>query len=438
MIANAIRTSIFATSTRFQNCKSLEIIIINPPPASPNAEQQQSQPPLQQIQQQLQQQPMAYAPIAKIKKFTGEENDAQLAFLQYFSNNNSINQLANTFTTIKQGENETVTTYLRCFYRNLCQIQAIQTDYFTVPQILNQFIRGLHSSILQCIHPIHPADLQAAITNTQDFEVAELETSHAQAINLVINGSSELDFKLKQFSDSINQKLERYLADNHTIYQPPQQHNNSENLNHFQNQSHPLSSNQLWQQETPISTNLPANDATANISTTHISTFSLSTATTNNISITTATNNLSDTHTIRIITVEFRNQNYLSLLVTTENALPNIWEPKQKQLLTNILPATVIEDESLAVIFPFKIEKLTETSLFSGATLEEKPIMAMYTDAKVDSHSIKLILDIDHAANTRIITANGATKTPISKIDDFPIEVNGITISIKVLVMEAT
>ncbi|KAG9305894.1 hypothetical protein G9A89_016546 [Geosiphon pyriformis] len=89
----------------------------------------------------------------------------KLAFLQYFSNNNSINWLVNTFTTIKQRENEAVTTYLGCFHRNLCQIQAIQTDYFTVSQILNQFIRGLYSSILQCVYPMHPADLQAAVTN---------------------------------------------------------------------------------------------------------------------------------------------------------------------------------------------------------------------------------------------------------------------------------
>ncbi|KAG9284392.1 hypothetical protein G9A89_023649 [Geosiphon pyriformis] len=149
-------------------------------------------------------------------------NAFKLAFLQYFSNNNSINQLANTFTTIKQGENEAVTTYLGCFYKNLHQIQTIQTDYFTVPQILNQFIKGLHSSILQCICPIHPVDLQAAVTNTRDFKAAKLEANHAQAINLVMNELSELDSKLKQFSDSINQKLEGYLIDNQAIYQPPQ------------------------------------------------------------------------------------------------------------------------------------------------------------------------------------------------------------------------
>ncbi|KAG9288998.1 hypothetical protein G9A89_015547 [Geosiphon pyriformis] len=55
---------------------------------------------------------------------------------------------------------------------------------------------------------MHPVDLQVAVTNARDFETAELKANHNQTVNLVINRSSELDFKLKQFSDSINQKLE--------------------------------------------------------------------------------------------------------------------------------------------------------------------------------------------------------------------------------------
>ncbi|KAG9289693.1 hypothetical protein G9A89_014428 [Geosiphon pyriformis] len=121
----------------------------------------------------------------------------KIEFLRYFSNNNSINHLANIFTTIKQGENEAVTTYLGHFHRNLCQIQAIQTDYFTA---------------------------------------AELEANHVQVINLVMNKLFELDSKLKQFSELINQKLEEYLANtNQAIYQSPQQCNNQENRNHSQN-----------------------------------------------------------------------------------------------------------------------------------------------------------------------------------------------------------
>ncbi|KAG9290358.1 hypothetical protein G9A89_007089 [Geosiphon pyriformis] len=76
--------------------------------------------------------------------------------------------------------------------------------------------------------------------------------------------------------------------------------------------------------------------------------------------------------------------------------------------------------------------------LFSGATLEEKPITTMYTDVKIDGHYIKLILDIDRATSARIITANEVTKTPISKINDLPIEINGIIVPIKILVIEAT
>ncbi|KAG9288250.1 hypothetical protein G9A89_021281 [Geosiphon pyriformis] len=149
-------------------------------------------------------------------------NEFKTEFLRYFSNNNNINHLTNTFTTIKQEDTEAVTTYLEHFYRNLRQIQAIQADYFTASQILNQFIRGLHSSILQQIRLMHPVDLPTTITHARDFEAAELKANHAQAVNLVMNRLSDLDSKLKQFSDTINQKLEGYLADNHAIYQPLQ------------------------------------------------------------------------------------------------------------------------------------------------------------------------------------------------------------------------
>ncbi|KAG9298356.1 hypothetical protein G9A89_003173 [Geosiphon pyriformis] len=151
-------------------------------------------------------------------------------------------------------------------------------------------------------------------------------------------------------------------------------------------------------------------------------------------------------------------QNYLSLLVTPEDATSSNPKTNSIQKLTsNIPPATVTKNETLAAIFLFKFEKTTPVPLFSGATLEEKLITAMYTNAKVDGHSIKLILDsssagsiimrqlmnqlgyrVDCAASACIITADGATKTPISKIDDFSFEINGIIIPIKVLVMEAT
>ncbi|KAG9304855.1 hypothetical protein G9A89_000768 [Geosiphon pyriformis] len=95
--------------------------------------------------------------------------------------------------------------------------------------------------------------------------------------------------------------------------------------------------------------------------------------------------------------------------------------------------------------------------LFSRAALKEKLITTMYMDAKIDGHTIKLILDsgsagniitrqlmnqlghqVDRTASTRIITVDEATKTPIGEIDNLPIEINSITVLIKVFVMKAT
>ncbi|KAG9291680.1 hypothetical protein G9A89_022099 [Geosiphon pyriformis] len=93
-------------------------------------------------------------------------------------------------------------------------------------------------------------------------------------------------------------------------------------------------------------------------------------------------------------------QNYLSLLVTPEDTSTNNLAFTQKQPLTsNILPAIITKDESLAAIFPFKFEKTAAMLLFSEATLEAKPITAMYTDAKVEGQSIKLILDSGSAGS---------------------------------------
>ncbi|KAG9297060.1 hypothetical protein G9A89_001544, partial [Geosiphon pyriformis] len=370
------------------------------------------QQPLPQSQQQLQQplqpnlDPITYAPIAKLEKFTSEEDNAQdtvnlwyqslvnkpqdfnafkIEFLRYFSNNNSINRLANTFTTIKQGENEAVTTYLGCFHRNLHQIQAIDTNYFTVVQILNQFICRLCSSILQCVCPMHPVDLQAAVTNARDFEAAELEANYAQAVNLMMNRSFDLNSKLKQFITPINIFQSAIIA--RDMYLPLL---------------------------CTISTDLSANNVTTNISTTHILTSSLSTTTTSKISTTAATNNLSNTHSpntaIKPSSNDIRKSQIKSqlkleisngypstnpnLLVTSENAVSNNPKYNQNKLLaSNIPPAASTEDKSLAAIFPFDFDEITPISLFSGAVLNTKPIMAMYTDAKVDGQPIKLILD---------------------------------------------
>ncbi|KAG9303834.1 hypothetical protein G9A89_018731 [Geosiphon pyriformis] len=310
---------------------------------------------------------------------------------------------------------------------------------------------------------MHSQTLQDTVTNVRDFVLAELEANHAQAVNLIINGSSNLNSKLKQLR----------------------------NMNHFQNQSCPsllLLSNQPWQQEihvchnfsssklstqpSTISTELPTYDTTANLLTTNLSAFStyclsiaVSThllaaasdnllAPTNSTTVTKLTSKWkpkakTDTTKLEIVngSTEYTQnpnfQNYLSLLITPEDATFNKSEVNQKPFTNNILPATITEDKSLTAIFFFEFKKPIEMPLFSEVTLESKSITVIYTNAKVAGQHIKLILDsesagIDHAASIRIITADRATKTLISEIDNFLFEVNNIIILIKILVMEAT
>ncbi|KAG9289218.1 hypothetical protein G9A89_022528 [Geosiphon pyriformis] len=94
-------------------------------------------------------------------------------------------------------------------------------------------------------------------------------------------------------------------------------------------------------------------------------------------------------------------QHYLSLLITPEDALISNQESTQKQqtLTSNILPATVINNKLLAAIFPFEIKKPLSIPLFSKVILDEKPITTIYTNAKVDSQSIKLILNSGSAGS---------------------------------------
>ncbi|KAG9289701.1 hypothetical protein G9A89_014436 [Geosiphon pyriformis] len=464
-----------------------------PPPISKPI--QPPQVPLQQSLplQQLQQQPpqslnldlMAYTPITKLDNFTAIQaipyflkdttnlwyqslinksqdfNAFKVEFLRYFSNNNSINHLVNTFTTIKQGEMEVITTYLECFHQNLRQIQAIDANYFTVPQILNQFIHGLYSSILQHICLLHSGTLQDAVTRTRDFESVKSEANYAQAVNLVINESSKLDSKLEKFSESINKKLEEYLADNHEtqiISKINHVHYPRQHLVHHGSQKHvsvtTVVNKAIFEliailratNDREINTKTPI--ATTNLLTTSISNSSLSTAATSNLSIA-ASSNLSAAVS-----------NNLSVSTINSNTTPKLSYDDIRKPETQNCSKLEIGDGCLSTDLQFlspKLRILFSEFRYCGAALEKKPITAMYTDVKVDGYLIKLILDsssagsiitqqlmnqlsyrVNQAASAHIITADGTTKIPIGEIDDFPFEVNSIITPIKVLVMDAT
>ncbi|KAG9307765.1 hypothetical protein G9A89_023330 [Geosiphon pyriformis] len=124
---------------------------------------------------------------------------------------------------------------------------------------------------------------------------------------------------------------------------------------------------------------------------------------------------------------------------------------------TTIPPARITENANLSDIFPFEFEANELPFLLSNATAnEQKAITAMYAEAKVEGKPIHLILNsgsvgsiityqlmqqlkrnVDRPAQTVIVTADGMKKTPVGEIDNFLFTLDGITIPVKVLVMDA-
>ncbi|KAG9286085.1 hypothetical protein G9A89_022762 [Geosiphon pyriformis] len=311
------------------------------------------------------------------------------ALLEYFSNPNAVIQLQNEFNTIKQNT-------------------TIEQGYYIDPQVLNQFIRGLKSSILGKVCPAHPNSLPEAVTLARALESAEKKANHSQMVNMVMeeNKTETLEKRLpylksekkyipttlkmqpksqtemctchfcKHVGHLISQCQTQMMQEAHenNYYAPPQMPRNQytsipcQYLTMYQNQGayqqQPMIANLNWHSETQ---NQPINNDSRNINRTKNS-----------------SNKLSQT----------------------------------------ILPAVATEDCSLAAIFLFELKE--NEAMFSRAALDKKcPITAMYTEATVNNTSIKLILDsesagsivmlqlvnqlgfkVDCAATSQIITAN--------------------------------
>ncbi|KAG9290970.1 hypothetical protein G9A89_011120 [Geosiphon pyriformis] len=94
-----------------------------------------------------------------------------------------------------------------------------------------------------------------------------------------------------------------------------------------------------------------------------------------------------------------------------EDAASSKQETNQKPLTCNIPPAASTEDESLATIFPFKLEEITSVPLFSRATLDTKPITMMYTNAKVDDWTIQELQLSQNGRHTCILAMYSHFKT---------------------------
>ncbi|KAG9292881.1 hypothetical protein G9A89_016243 [Geosiphon pyriformis] len=408
------------------------------------------------------------------------------ALLKYFSDPNAVIQLQNEFNTIKQNTSETVTQYLARFNRIRCQIEVIEQGYYTDSQVLNQFIRGLKSSILGKVRPAHPNSLPEAVTLTRALESAEKEANHSQIVNMVMekNKTETLEKRVMQLGEELSKKIESYLIPDprRNTYQPSQRcsqevsdsRNNHSSHQEFKtetcachfckrighlitcennyyaplqmprNQYMPISrqypttyQNQGAYQQQPIIANLNWHPKARNQPMWN-----------QNVLV---QRNPNHAETNQQTNPNYQNyqQTYFNIpenLIIRNNYGRNINRTKNSsnKLSQTIPPAVATKDSSLAAIFPFKLKE--NEAMFSETALDEKrPITAIYTEATVNNTSIKLILDsrsagsivtlqlvnqlgfkVDCAATSQIITADGSTKLFHGEIDLFPFKINGI------------
>ncbi|KAG9285313.1 hypothetical protein G9A89_010788 [Geosiphon pyriformis] len=118
--------------------------------------------------------------------------------------------------------------------------------------------------------------------------------------------------------------------------------------------------------------------------------------------------------------------------------------PKSNPSNHTIPPAHIAQNANLSDIFPFEFEANESPFLLSNAAVnKQKTITAMYTKAEVEGKPNWLILDNESTgsiityqpAQTVIVTADGMKKTSVEKINNFSFIIDGITILVKVLIM---
>ncbi|KAG9301659.1 hypothetical protein G9A89_016729 [Geosiphon pyriformis] len=103
--------------------------------------------------------------------------------------------------------------------------------------------------------------------------------------------------------------------------------------------------------------------------------------------------------------------------------------------------AQIAQNANLSDIFPFEFEANESPFLLSNAAVnEQKAITVMYTEATVEGKPICLILDSRSAGSIityKLMQQLKQNKTPVGEIDDFSFSIDGITIPVKVLIMDA-
>ncbi|KAG9299453.1 hypothetical protein G9A89_009406 [Geosiphon pyriformis] len=292
-------------------------------------------------------------------------------------------------------------TYIGKFNKLLRRIRQLKTNnYYSDAQILDQFIAGLKDKLIKKVCPHAPEDLNSAIQHAKRYKMVIEEANCTKLVNLAIGEtSSTAEKKIDQLTKkSAPQPIQQQYQ------QPPTQHyqvparrlitqNQFTPQNRYQVNNNRISSNnQLVSQN---STQPRPNHY----------------------------------HTQPSYLTMPEEQNFYYTAPSEGSTAAQQQNPSYTS--TTIPPGRIAENANFSDIFPFEFEANKSPFLFSNAaTNKQKTIMVIYTETEVEGKTICLILDI-------IVTADGMKKTPVREIDNFLFTFDGITIPVKVLVMDA-
>ncbi|KAG9287371.1 hypothetical protein G9A89_023743 [Geosiphon pyriformis] len=303
-------------------------------------------------------------------------------------------------------------------------------------QKAEDFIAGLKNKLIKKVCPHAPEDLATVIKHAKNYEMAMEEANHTKLVNLAIGKtSSAAEKKIDQLTkkDTGNKIVGNYKETNKTgIINITLYHNN-------------LTTN-LYHQPRPQNQNIPARKLVQQNQFTPQNQYQ------NNNNRINPNNQPNHYYT---------QSSYLTMpkgLDFQQTALSEseIAAPTSNPSNNTISPVQIAQNTNLSDIFPFEFETNESPFLLSNAAVnEQKAITAMYTKATIEGKPIQLILDsgsaesiityqliqqlnrnVDRPAQTVIVIADSIKKTPIGEINNFPFTIDGITIPVKVLVMD--
>ncbi|KAG9287561.1 hypothetical protein G9A89_019622 [Geosiphon pyriformis] len=421
---------------------------------------------------------MATAYIAKIPEFTGEDNDTSPqewlnkvqkagdangwiafenlekpfenwqafkdAFLQQFTDNNTSITLRNCFCNIKQETSES-------------------------------FIAELKDKLIKKVCPHAPADLATAIRHAKSYEIAMKEANHIKLTNSqkklkatsqTNNNSNNNHKDINPYNNATKTILDHHPTTNLKIDTGNEIVGNYKETNktgviniilHHNNLITNLHHQLIIHQDHKIKTTPP------------IQQYQIPARRLVQHNQSTPQNQLQNNHNRINPNNQLQRPNhyhtqpsYLTIpeeLDFQQTALSEdeIAAPRSNSSNYTIPPAQIAQNVNLSDIFPFEFEANESPFLLSNAAVnEQKTITAMYTEATVKGKLICLILDsgsagsiityqliqqlkqnVDRPAQTVIVTADSMKKTPAGEINNFPFSIDGITIPVKVFVMDA-